>query len=70
MSTDDKRVVQGYLFTWNIRKANANLKKHGVSFSEAVDVLFDPYYYAEDASIEGEERYAIIGHSKKGNFFT
>ncbi len=28
-------------------------------------MLFDPYYYAEDASVEGEERYAIIGHSKK-----
>jgi uncharacterized protein len=66
MSTDDKRVVQGYLFTWNTRKADSNFKKHGIAFLEAIDVLFDPYYHAEDASAEGEERCAIIGHSKKG----
>ncbi|MBI5250712.1 MAG: BrnT family toxin [Desulfomonile tiedjei] len=66
MNKDDKRVVQGCSFTWDTRKANSNHTKHGVSFLEAVDVLFDPHYYAEDASAEGEERYAVIGHSKKG----
>jgi uncharacterized protein len=68
MSTDDKRVVQDCLFTWDTRKADSNYRKHGVSFSEAIEVLFDPYYHAEDASMEGEERYAIMGHSKKGRF--
>jgi uncharacterized protein len=66
MSTADKRLVQGCLFTWDTRKAESNYKKHGVAFLEAIDVLFDPYYHAEDASVEGEERYAVIGHSKKG----
>jgi uncharacterized protein len=65
MGADDKRVVQGYVFTWDAQKADGNVQKHGVSFSEALDVLFDPYYCAEDASVEGEERYAVIGHSKK-----
>jgi len=64
MVEDDKRVVQGYLFTWNAQKADSNLKKHGVSFLEALGVLFDPYYYAEEASVEGEERYAVVGYSK------
>jgi len=65
MGTEDKRVVQGYVFTWDAQKADTNLKKHDVSFLEALDVLFDPYYYAEDASVAGEERYAVVGHSKK-----
>jgi uncharacterized DUF497 family protein len=29
-------------FEWSIEKANANLKKHGVSFQEATTVFGDP----------------------------
>ncbi len=65
MGADEKRIVQGCVFAWNAQKAEGNLKKHGVSFLEASDVLFDPYYYAEDASVEGEERCSVIGYSKK-----
>jgi uncharacterized protein len=28
---------------WDINKANENLRKHGVSFLEAIEVLDDPY---------------------------
>lgn len=28
---------------WNPKKAKSNLQKHGVSFSDAEAVLFDPY---------------------------
>jgi uncharacterized DUF497 family protein len=28
---------------WNPEKAKSNLQKHGVSFSDAEAVLFDPY---------------------------
>lgn len=30
------------LFQWNTEKAEANLKKHGVSFEEATTVFRDP----------------------------
>ena len=29
-------------FTWDVRKAAANLKKHGVDFREAATVFYDP----------------------------
>jgi uncharacterized protein len=34
-----------------------------VSFAEALEVLFDPNYRAEDASVDEEERYAVTGYS-------
>jgi uncharacterized protein len=55
--------VEGCAFIWDTRKAASNLKKHGVSFLEALEVLFDPNYRAEDASVAEEERYAVIGYS-------
>ncbi|MCZ6581277.1 MAG: BrnT family toxin, partial [Nitrospirae bacterium] len=30
------------LFTWDPEKAQRNLRKHGVSFDEAVTVFYDP----------------------------
>ena len=30
------------MFSWDARKARANLKKHGVSFEEAATVFADP----------------------------
>ena len=30
------------MFSWDARKANANLRKHGVSFEEAATVFGDP----------------------------
>jgi uncharacterized DUF497 family protein len=30
------------VFEWNARKAGANLRKHGVSFAEAISVFSDP----------------------------
>jgi uncharacterized DUF497 family protein len=29
-------------FTWDARKALANLKKHGVDFKEAATIFYDP----------------------------
>jgi len=31
-------------FEWNPIKARQNLKRHGVSFDEAVTVFYDPLY--------------------------
>ncbi|QYX30293.1 BrnT family toxin [Sphaerospermopsis torques-reginae] len=47
---------------WNPKKAKSNLQKHGVSFSDAEAVLFDPYALSfEDQSAQGEQRFIIMG---------
>ncbi|HEX9961432.1 MAG TPA: BrnT family toxin, partial [Pyrinomonadaceae bacterium] len=54
-------------FEWNEEKAAANLKIHGVSFEEAIEVFFDPN------AVEGfdskhsirENRFYIIGFSSR-----
>lgn len=52
-------------FEWNSDKANLNLKKHGVSFSEASTVFDDPLSvtFPDPDHSYGEERYVIIGLS-------
>ena len=55
-------------FEWNSKKAALNLKKHGVSFSEAATVFNDPLsttFPDPDHSV-GESRYVIIGLSRFG----
>ncbi|NJK27859.1 MAG: BrnT family toxin [Coleofasciculaceae cyanobacterium SM2_3_26] len=54
-------------FTWNESKASANLKKHGVSFEEAVTVFNNPLAVIFDDEVHsiGEQREIIIGHSRK-----
>lgn len=46
------------------RKATSNLKKHKVSFEEAVESLHDPLARViSDPDCEGGERYVLIGMS-------
>lgn len=55
-------------FEWDAQKAAANVRKHGVSFDEAMTV------FADDESItipdpdhsEGEERFLVVGSSSRG----
>ncbi len=61
---DRQYILQDLVFTWDADKAEANLGKHAVSFEEACEVFFDPLYEMEDASVEGEKRWAFIGYSK------
>jgi uncharacterized protein len=65
MSRDAWIEVEGLIFTWDAEKAASNLGKHGVSFDEALEVAFDPYYRAEEAGVADEDRYGIIGYSRK-----
>ena len=56
--------LQGILFEWNETKAKINIRKHGVTFEEAAEVFFDPFYQTGDASTdEGEARDFIIGYT-------
>ena len=54
-------------FEWDARKAASNLKRHGVSFQEAIGVFTDPLariFDDEDHGID-EQRELIIGHSTR-----
>ena len=47
---------------WDPAKADANLRKHGIRFSDAEGVLFDPNALTEeDESAEGQQRFVSIG---------
>ncbi len=54
-------------FEWNPRKADSNNKRHGVSFDEASAVFGDvlSITYPDPEHSDQEERYIIIGLSKK-----
>lgn len=55
-------------FEWDAKKAQANLKKHGIAFDEGVTVFLDPLSITisdPDHSAQ-EQRYIDIGTSDKG----
>jgi uncharacterized protein len=57
--------------TWDPAKAGANLQKHGVRFSDAEGVLFDPLAITvEDRSATGELRFVSIGADPFGRVLT
>lgn len=52
-------------FEWDPKKAKSNVKKHGVSFEEAVTVFYDPLsatFDDPDHSVD-ELRFVTVGHS-------
>lgn len=58
-------ILHDITFIWDKKKADVNVKKHGVSFQEACESFFDPFLKVVDASRNLESRDAIIGYSKK-----
>ena len=57
-----------YQFEWDADKATENLRKHRVSFDEAVTAFGDPLSILlddPDHSV-GEERYLVMGSSTSG----
>lgn len=66
MGKDVPHFVRDYVFTWDASKAKANLTKHGVSFEEACEVFFFPYYDMHDAGVHNEQRWGFTGYSKRG----
>lgn len=55
-------------FEWDARKAASNLKKHLVSFEEAVTVFYDPLAatFADPEHSSEESRQVTIGYSAQG----
>ncbi len=56
-----------HFFFFDPEKAAANLRKHGISFSHAQSVLFDPLSATiEDFDAKGEQRFVSIGRGSTG----
>lgn len=52
-------------FEWELKKASANLKKHGVSFEEAKSVFYDERakLISDPDHSEDEDRFILLGVS-------
>jgi len=57
--------LYGQTFEWAAEKAASNLRKHGVTFQEACEVFFDPFFRLVDAHTEDEAREAAIGYTER-----
>ncbi len=57
-----------YKFEWDAGKAKLNIRKHGISFEEALTVFGDPLaaIFDDDFHSREERRELIIGHSIAG----
>jgi uncharacterized protein len=55
-------------FDWDARKAAANLRKHGVSFSEATEVFGDDFSSCvpDPDNSHGEARFLMFGTTLAG----
>ncbi len=60
--------MPGYLFEWDTAKAEANRRKHDVTFDEAITAFSDLLSILlpdPDHSVD-EERYLVLGMSNQG----
>lgn len=57
-----------YKFEWDAGKAASNVKKHDVSFEQAITVFWDPLaaVFHDYSHSQVENRELIIGHSLNG----
>jgi len=49
------------IVVWNIKKAAANIRNHGVEFSHAATVLDDPMAVTIEDARHAEQRFVTIG---------
>ena len=53
--------------TWDPNKAEINFKKHGIRFSDADVVLYDPFAMTlEEHAVANEQRFVTIGSDAVG----
>ena len=57
--------LQGVAFAWDDQKAQRNSTNHGITFAEAAEVFFDPFYQSGDATPTAvpEQRDFMRGYS-------
>lgn len=52
-------------FEWDVGKAKANERKHGISFEAAIEIFADPFVVAQnDITDAGEQRERAIGMTR------
>jgi uncharacterized DUF497 family protein len=57
----------GVSFIWNNKKATLNKNKHdGITFEQATQAFFDPFFKLVDAGRNDEARDAVIGYDPLG----
>ena len=65
-----RHALSGQAFAWDVEKAVANSRKHGVTFYEACEVFFDPLFRLTDAGAGEETRLAAIGYTERSRCLT
>ena len=59
--------LNGTTFLWDQEKARVNILEHdGITFQQAAEVFFDPFFRLVDASRNEESRDAAIGYDTIG----
>jgi uncharacterized protein len=65
--------LQGVEFEWDSNKAQTNLEKHGITFEEATEAFFDPFYQVGEANsntiTNSEKREFLLGYSLEQRMF-
>jgi len=51
---------------WDIKKAAANIRNHGVEFPDAATVLYDPMGVTIEDTRHGEQRFVTVGSDLLG----
>jgi uncharacterized DUF497 family protein len=51
---------------WDLKKASANIKNHGIEFSHGATVLDDPLAVTIEDTRHGEQRFVTVGENIKG----
>jgi uncharacterized DUF497 family protein len=51
---------------WDIKKATANIRSHGIEFSHAATVLDDPMALTIEDTRHGEQRFVTVGSDLMG----
>ena len=62
---DTRFDLRGQTFEWDSEKAAINLRKHNVTFQEACEVFFDPFFCSVDSTAEDEAWQGAIGYSER-----
>lgn len=65
MTDDELYELFGQTFEWNKMKAARNVYRHGVRFTEAASVFFDPdvRFRVDEEHMDDEDRFTAVGWS-------
>jgi uncharacterized DUF497 family protein len=56
-----RHTLPGFRFTWDPHKAEANARKHGITFEQAASVFLDPFLLVVPDDHTGEDRWIAVG---------